>query len=146
MAESKWSHSWCYECRLLRQKSLGFYQSKCKNNRTPLEIYSVARKLIIGTKAFTLRILSFISLSIIEIFLLYKLGPRPIKGSPSIKYKKKINWNKEQSELWIIHSQCYKHSQLSDSYLWHKFRVILECIVKLKFMKSKFVASKLQID
>lgn len=61
------------------------------------------KKFSLEQKPLFLRILSFISLSIIEIVLLYKLGARPIEGSPSfsptIKYKKKIHWNKEQSEL-----------------------------------------------
>ena len=57
-----------------------------------MEIYSVAKKIFSQEqKPLFFRILSFISLSIIEIVLLYKLGARPIKGSPSfsptIKYK-----------------------------------------------------------
>ena len=65
---------------------IGFL-SKFKNNRTPVEIYSVAKKNFSQEqKPLFLRILSFISLSIIEIVLLYKLGARPIKGSPSFYY------------------------------------------------------------
>lgn len=123
---------------------IGFL-SKFKNNRTPVKIYSVAKKKFHRNKSlyfcefYHLSASVLLKLSCCISWVLDQLNG--LIHFLLLLNIKKINWNKEQSELWIIQSQYRKHSQLIDSYLWHRFRVILAYIVTLKVMKSKFVAS-----